>query len=87
MAQWKQLETEGWIIDWEAGGGAQTIRNGREKIIQIDGSYGTAQTSQWLAHEMGHAIYQPEPIDKSSYQTCLDSYLIGEGQATPSTTS
>ncbi|MXP21964.1 hypothetical protein GIY30_11455 [Gordonia sp. HNM0687] len=51
-------------------------------VVQIDGSYGTAQTSQWLAHEMGHAIYPPEPIDRSTYQTCVDSFLIGEGQAT-----
>jgi len=78
----KTLESQGWKVDYGAAG-AGSFANRREKTITLDSNLiGDAnQTTQVLAHEVGHALH-PYQIDTSSRQAYLNGTLDDEGAAT-----
>ena len=63
--------------------GGSFARGGRYREIVIDGRYrdNPELTAGILSHEVGHAVYQV-PVDSSSREAFINSYLADEGAAT-----
>ncbi len=81
LDEWEQAEGQGWRITAEAGIGTFT-RHG-DKVINIDpglAAEGPTHRVNALAHELGHALYQPE-VDRRTRDGYVTSYLDGEGAA------
>lgn len=78
----KSLESQGWKIDYGTAGGG-SYANRREKSITLDSNLKNDpnQTTQVLAHEVGHALH-PYQENTSSRQAYLNGTLDDEGAAT-----
>ena len=77
----EQAKDQGRRITAEAGIGTFT-RHG-DKVINIDpglATEGPTHRVNALAHELGHALYQPE-VDRRTRDGYVTSYLDGEGAA------
>ena len=84
------LQADGWKIEYgPAGKGSFTDRNKKQIVIDSDEKGHPNQVVQTLAHESGHARYQPDPyvppngLTRNQYiQRNVDRSLKDEGEAT-----
>jgi hypothetical protein len=86
LEEWQRLKNEKWQIQFEPNQGTYTDyhRNGNNKVINIDPELkkDPEQFVDALTHEMGHALYGPPVIDRSTRASCIGSQLDNEGAAT-----
>ncbi|WP_051711121.1 hypothetical protein [Andreprevotia chitinilytica] len=79
--QMAELQAQDWRIDFHAGPGSVTDTVNQRILIQRSLQPDSRAVAQVLAHELGHASY-PAHIDRTSTESCMQSYLDNEGLAT-----
>ena len=90
MGKMDSLLQEGWIIRFgDAGDGSYCDREKKEIVVDLDEDGDSLMVTQTLAHEAGHATYEPDPyvepdgLTKKQYVDAnVNNDLKDEGEAT-----